>query len=97
MLMNQAVLVFVHSRPCLPLTCPPGMHGFVHPTQGGRLFVGGDVPDLAQGTAVVFPSYMPHRVEPVRKGSREAMIAFFEGTSGRLLHSLLWRPQNQLY
>ena len=93
MLIAQALLAFrSRCRPCFLLS-----HVLlnVHPHQGGRLFVGGDVPELAEGTAVVFPSYMPHRVEPVREGSREAMIAFFEGTSARLLQSqlLVWRPQ----
>ena len=31
----------------------------------------------------MFPSYMPHRVEQVKIGTRVAMVAFFEGSDSR--------------
>ena len=36
---------------------------------GGRLFVGGEPVPMARGSAAIFPSYMPHRVEAVRQVS----------------------------
>jgi PKHD-type hydroxylase len=36
-----------------------------------------------KGTVLVFPSYMLHRVEPVTKGVRRSLVAWFEGPRWR--------------
>lgn len=33
----------------------------------------------ARGTALVFPSYVPHRVRPVTRGARRALVAWIHG------------------
>jgi PKHD-type hydroxylase len=37
------------------------------------------VPDQQQGTAVFFPSYLLHKVEPVRKGQRYSLVMWAHG------------------
>ena len=41
---------------------------------GGRL-----TDDLSPGTAIVFPSYMAHRVTPVTRGQRTALVGWVHG------------------
>lgn len=52
---------------------------------GGRLQI--ETPqrsfDQAQGTAVVFPSFMNHRVEPVTQGQRWTLVAWAHGNAFR--------------
>lgn len=52
---------------------------------GGRLQIERPEPVLAQeqGTAVVFPAYMLHRVEPVTDGSRWTLVAWAHGDAFR--------------
>ena len=56
--------------------------------QGGRL-VFPDVPDydpstaLVQGTAIVFPSYLLHGVEPVTSGVRHSLVGWVRGPEFR--------------
>jgi PKHD-type hydroxylase len=49
---------------------------------GGDLDVWGTgLIDRAQGTAVVFPSYLVHEVKPVTRGTRLSLVAWATGTS----------------
>ncbi|MFO1319872.1 MAG: 2OG-Fe(II) oxygenase [Burkholderiales bacterium] len=53
---------------------------------GGQLefFRMGSVPpDLTIGTALFFPSYLPHRVAPVTRGIRRSLVAWAYGNSFR--------------
>jgi PKHD-type hydroxylase len=36
-----------------------------------------------KGTVMVFPSYLRHRVEPVTRGVRRSLVAWFEGPRWR--------------
>ena len=51
--------------------------------EGGNLcFMDGGPPyRLAQGTTVIFPSYLLHRVEPVTRGNRFTMVSWIHGSS----------------
>lgn len=54
--------------------------------EGGvfEFFKGGAVPGFqAKGTAIVFPSFLLHRVTPVTRGSRCALVAWLEGPAWR--------------
>jgi PKHD-type hydroxylase len=48
-----------------------------------------DAPDIdkqmirQKGTVIVFPSYLVHRVTPVTKGERKALVSWIEGPSWR--------------
>lgn len=49
-----------------------------------EFFKGGAVPGFkAKGTALVFPSFLLHRVTPVTRGSRCALVAWLEGPAWR--------------
>jgi PKHD-type hydroxylase len=37
----------------------------------------------AKGTVLVFPSYLQHKVNPVTKGTRRSLVAWFEGPTFR--------------
>jgi PKHD-type hydroxylase len=50
--------------------------------EGGAVEFGADVgvaAGLGRGDAVVFPSYLRHRVAPVRSGERWSLVAWFTG------------------
>lgn len=50
--------------------------------EGGQLsffMTGVQSVDIPQGTAVAFPSFMPHRVEPVTKGERWSLVCWITG------------------
>ena len=54
--------------------------------EGGQLkIIGGSearaVPNQCQGTVVFFPSYLLHRVEPVRQGQRKTLVMWAHGPS----------------
>lgn len=54
--------------------------------EGGALsfFQQGDTPiNFRQGQGCVFPSFMPHKVEPVTSGERWALVAWISGTPFR--------------
>ena len=38
------------------------------------------VPDLKQGQAIFFASFIRHRVAPVTKGMRRSLVMWFGGT-----------------
>ena len=38
-----------------------------------------EVPRLQEGSIIVFPSFMEHRVTPVTKGTRYSLVAWFVG------------------
>lgn len=46
---------------------------------GGELFIMGDQIDLQKGDAVIFPSFLPHLVTPVKTGSRLALVSWMYG------------------
>lgn len=50
---------------------------------GGGLVINGDGDPIAatrrQGAAVLFPSFTPHKVRPVRTGTRYALVAWVHG------------------
>jgi len=46
---------------------------------GGELFIMGDQIDLQKGDAVIFPSFLPHLVAPVKTGSRLALVSWMYG------------------
>ena len=57
---------------------PPGEY------EGGDLGFAGAasaLPRLERGSAVVFPSYLAHRITPVARGRRDALVAFAYGPS----------------
>ena len=39
----------------------------------------GGVPRLEEGSVIVFPSFIEHRVTPVTKGIRYSLVAWFVG------------------
>ena len=45
----------------------------------GKLFSKDKVPRLKEGSIIVFPSFMEHRVTPVTKGTRYSLVAWFVG------------------
>ena len=50
--------------------------------EGGELEIKGaevQVPRLEKGSIVVFPSFCEHRITPVTKGTRHALVAWFVG------------------
>jgi len=54
--------------------------------EGGQLkIIGGSeaqaAPEQRQGTLVLFPSYLLHRVEPVRRGQRKTLVMWAHGPS----------------
>lgn len=54
--------------------------------EGGQLEffrMGSPPPDLSIGTAIFFPSYLPHRVAPVTRGIRRSLVAWAYGDSFR--------------
>ena len=49
---------------------------------GNFIFDECQCPDIKlkdKGTVLVFPSYLRHKVEPVTKGTRKSLVAWFEG------------------
>ena len=34
-----------------------------------------------QGTIIVFPSFIPHEVQPVTKGERDALVGWITGSN----------------
>ncbi|GAB4151216.1 MAG: hypothetical protein Tsb0016_23310 [Sphingomonadales bacterium] len=55
--------------------------------QGGRLELNGDghvrAAPRAQGGAVVFPSFVLHRVSPIEAGQRDALVGWMDGPAFR--------------
>ena len=54
--------------------------------EGGQLsffMTGVQSVDIPQGTAIAFPSFMPHRVEPVTKGERWSLVCWISGAPFR--------------
>ncbi len=55
--------------------------------QGGRLELNGDghvrAAPRAQGGAVVFPSYVLHRISPIEAGQRDALVGWMDGPAFR--------------
>lgn len=50
--------------------------------EGGDLEIWGTPPvDKKQGTLIVFPSYLLHRVHPVTRGLRRSLVVWATGTS----------------
>lgn len=51
--------------------------------EGGELrFMDGGAPlRLAQGSTVIFPSYLMHKVEPVTRGNRHTLVSWVHGPS----------------
>lgn len=49
--------------------------------EGGELCFsdGGEPMRLAQGTTVIFPSYLMHRVNPVTRGNRHTLVSWVHG------------------
>ena len=47
--------------------------------EGGDFEMRGEVPRLEEGSIIVFPSFMGHRVAPVTKGIRYSLVAWFVG------------------
>jgi len=48
--------------------------------EGGQLeFAMGKVAEKEQGTMVIFPSYLQHRVTPVTKGTRRSLVTWITG------------------
>lgn len=49
--------------------------------QGGELILKPNYPPLeqAQGSAIFFPSYIPHEIRPVTEGVRHTMVAWITG------------------
>jgi PKHD-type hydroxylase len=42
---------------------------------------GGEPLRLAQGTTIIFPSYLMHRVNPVTRGNRFTLVSWVHGPS----------------
>lgn len=42
-----------------------------------------EVPTLARGTGVIFPSWQPHRVTPITRGTRRALVCWVSGPQFR--------------
>ena len=57
------------------------------PQEGGQiqLTLGGSLmePEMSAGNAIVFPSFILHRVVPVTSGTRKTLVAWFEGPDWR--------------
>ena len=51
--------------------------------EGGHLLFmdQGEPLKLAQGTSIIFPSYMLHKVEPVTRGTRHTLVSWAHGPS----------------
>jgi PKHD-type hydroxylase len=51
--------------------------------EGGELCLmdGGEPLRLAQGTTIIFPSYLMHRVNPVTRGNRFTLVSWVHGPS----------------
>ena len=52
--------------------------------EGGEFQIGGlqkdqQVPPLKEGSIIVFPSFIDHRIKPVTKGVRYSLVAWFLG------------------
>ena len=46
---------------------------------GGELTIMNEVIDIKKGDAVIFPSFLPHSVAPVKTGSRLALVSWMYG------------------
>jgi len=46
---------------------------------GGELEIMGEVMEIQKGDAVIFPSFLPHRVLPVKTGSRLSLVSWLYG------------------
>jgi PKHD-type hydroxylase len=46
---------------------------------GGELEIMGEVMEIEKGDAVIFPSYLPHSVAPVKTGSRLSLVSWLYG------------------
>lgn len=46
---------------------------------GGELLIMGEQINLQKGDAVIFPSFLPHSVAPVKTGSRLALVSWMYG------------------
>ena len=46
---------------------------------GGELEIMGEYIDLQKGDAVIFPSFLPHLVAPVKSGTRLALVSWMYG------------------
>lgn len=53
------------------------------PEEGGQLKVAGSKVDLDEGDACVIPGYVPHRILPVIKGRRIALVGWLGGPEWR--------------
>lgn len=47
---------------------------------GGELIILGEEIFLERGSVVVFPSFVPHEVKPVKRGVRKVLVSWLEGT-----------------
>lgn len=47
---------------------------------GGELVIMGEEIPLERGSVVVFPSFVPHEVKPVKRGVRKVLVSWLEGT-----------------
>ena len=49
--------------------------------EGGdlELMVSGKVAELKQGHAIIFASFLNHRVNPVKRGVRQSLVCWFGG------------------
>jgi len=46
---------------------------------GGELEIMGEVMEIQKGDAVIFPSFLPHSVTPVKTGSRLSLVSWLYG------------------
>lgn len=51
--------------------------------EGGDLMLMGDKANLKKGSVIAFPSFYPHKVTPVTKGTRYSMVGWLEGPRWR--------------